>query len=86
MPQPGGSATMYGVLYQLLGAAHWAGKIQLSTSIDDGEWMEARLVIEPLGGGGDTRIESPRRRITTSEDSFLQVVVGEREHSHGFVE
>ncbi len=63
MTQPGGSATMYGVLYQLLGTAHWAGKIQLSTFTDGGEWTEARLVIEPPGGGGDILIESPERRI-----------------------
>ena len=29
MTQPSGSATMYGVLYQLPGTAHWAGKIRL---------------------------------------------------------
>ena len=63
MTQPGGSATMYGVLYQLLGTARWAGKIHLSTSTEGGEWTEARLVIEPFGGGGDTQIESTERRI-----------------------
>ena len=61
MTQLGGSATMNGVLYQLLGTAHWAGKIHLSASTEDGDWTDVRLVIEPSGGGGDTRIASPQR-------------------------
>lgn len=64
MTQSGGSATMNGVLYQLLGTAHWAGQIRLiASTTGDGEWTDAQILIEPLGGGGDTRIESPRRRI-----------------------
>jgi len=54
---------MYGVLYQLLGTAYWAGKIQLNTPTDGNEWAEARLVIEPSGGGGDTQIESAKSHI-----------------------
>ena len=63
MPKSGGSATIYGILYQLLGSAHWAARIHLSTVSDNETWIEARLVIEPAGGGGDTRVVSQQRRI-----------------------
>lgn len=63
MTQPGGSATLYGVLYQLLGTAHWAAKIQLVIAGRHDTWDDARLTIEPTGGGGDTRVESAQRRI-----------------------
>lgn len=63
MPQavsPGGSATLYGVLYQLLGSLHQAARLQ----VQGDPARAARLVVEPLGGGGDLQVEeSGSRRI-----------------------
>ena len=47
----------------MLGTAHWAGQIHLKAAIDGDEWKDAQIIIEPVGGGGDTRIESGRKRI-----------------------
>lgn len=62
MPKFGGSATIYGILYQILGTAHWAAKIRVKTRIDGDDWIDARIIVEPRGGG-DVRIETPRRRV-----------------------
>jgi hypothetical protein len=65
MPQPGGSANINGILYQILGTLEWASRIQLSDASREGEEIsQARLIIEPSGGGGDARIcASDRRRV-----------------------
>ena len=48
MTQPGGSATMYGILYQLLGTAHWADRFHLNAPTDNNEWDGAKLITEVL--------------------------------------
>jgi HEAT repeat protein len=65
MPQPGGSANINGILYQILGTLEWASRIQLSDANRAGEEItQARLIMEPSGGGGDTRLHaSDRRRV-----------------------
>lgn len=63
MVQAGGSATVYGVLYQMLRAAHWAKEIRLKSTIDGGSLASAQLIIEPQGGGGDVQVVAPGKRI-----------------------
>lgn len=63
MTQPGGSATINGILYQLLGVIHRAANIRLSATQDGEEVVNARLIIEPTGGGGDVRIHFPNRQL-----------------------
>lgn len=65
MPQPGGSANINGILYQILGTLEWASRIQLSrASLEGQEITQAQLIIEPSGGGGDARIiTSGQRRV-----------------------
>ena len=55
MVQAGGSATVYGVLYQMLRAAHWANEIRLKATIDGETLTSAQLILEPKGGGGDVQ-------------------------------
>lgn len=62
MVPPGGSATLYGVLYQLLASVHRAVRLRVFQGPDKSV-EGARLQIEPLRGGGDLRIEMPDRRI-----------------------
>lgn len=62
MTLAGGSAMMYGVLYQLLGAAHWAAKADLATKTEGELWTEASLVIEPQDGG-DLQVTLGQRRV-----------------------
>jgi hypothetical protein len=61
MSQPGGSATINGILYQILGAIHRAASIRLTATKDSNDIVEAQLTIEPVGGGGDLRIHFPNR-------------------------
>lgn len=63
MAQVGGSATIYGILYQALGASHWASTISLKSDLENNELASAHLVIEPQGGGGDIVIATDERRI-----------------------
>ena len=60
MAPPGGSSTLYGVLYQLLGSLHHAVYLRLQRRRD--RVLGARIVVEPTGGGGDLRIELPHGR------------------------
>jgi hypothetical protein len=62
MSQAGGSATINGILYQLLGAISRATNIRLRAACEDGDIVEATLVIEPVGGGGDLRIYFPGKQ------------------------
>lgn len=62
MPPPGGSSTINGVLYQILGSLEWATRFTLTPKNQNP--MEAiTLVIEPSGGGGDTQVHFPKRRV-----------------------
>src|ERR1700726_5227625 len=60
MVSPGGSAALYGVLYQLLASLHHAVRLRLPRR--SGGVVAARLVVEP-SQGGDLRIELPGHRI-----------------------
>lgn len=64
MAPKGGSATLYGILYQLLGSLHHT--VQLlgirQRKIDE-TVVEARIIVEPPEGGGDIRIELPGGRV-----------------------
>src|SRR5215216_1305009 len=61
MVPPGGSATLYGVLYQLLASVHHAVRLRIQQRGDT--VLGARMVVEPPRGGGDLWIESPGYRI-----------------------
>jgi hypothetical protein len=82
MVPPGGSATLYGVLYQLLASVHHVVQLRLLRQEDGQKILGAQLVAEPTGGGGDLRIELPGQRIveqwkarTTGKAwSLLQIV------------
>jgi len=63
MSQPGGSATIYGVLYQILGSIHWASSFRLTARRAGDELIEAQLILEPAGGGGDIRVQSSAKRL-----------------------
>lgn len=63
MVQAGGSATVYGVLYQMLRASHWATTIHLKATVDGDDLLGAQLILEPQGGGGDIQVVLPEKRI-----------------------
>ena len=64
MPTAGGPATLYGVLYQILGSIDWAGRLRLRITGDSPEAVsQALLVIEPSGGGGDIQIRQSHKRV-----------------------
>jgi hypothetical protein len=62
MAQAGGSATINGILYQILGTLNWAANIHLRAQLSGDDIEEAILVIEPCEGGGDLRIEEKSKR------------------------
>ncbi len=57
----GGRATLYGVLYQLLGSLHHVVRLRVRKQ-GEATVVGARLVIEPPRGGGDLLIVLPGRR------------------------
>jgi hypothetical protein len=63
MSQPGGSANINGVLYQILGSIDWATRIHLKKYDDNPDNDEYRLTLEPEGGGGDIVIILPKGKI-----------------------
>lgn len=63
MASPGGSATINGVLFQLLGSLHRAARLHLDATLKNGTPETAILRIEPLGGGGDLQIHVSEKRI-----------------------
>lgn len=57
MAQAGGSATINGVLYQILGALQQSLSYRIvQAEIRDGDFQKVSLLIEPSGGGGDLQI------------------------------
>lgn len=59
----GGSANINGILYQILGTLDQAMNLRLEAMVTNrDEILQARLIIEPSGGGGDLQIHSPRGR------------------------
>lgn len=78
MSPPGGSATLYGVLYQILGSLHWAARLSFDAVVADDDFPSAVLVIEPAGGGGDLRIgdraEQWKARSGRRTWSFAEIV------------
>lgn len=63
MSKAGGPATLYGVLYQILGSVRWACELSLSDAqVSDDDIHSARLVLEPADGG-DLTVEKPSQRI-----------------------
>jgi hypothetical protein len=63
VPDLGGSATIHGILYQILANLWRVSEIQLETKLAGQEIQSARLTLEPKGGGGDTRYEGEGVRI-----------------------
>ena len=53
MSEPGGSGTINGVLFQLLGALEWGTATLRHVPVTD----DFTLILEPAGGGGDVRID-----------------------------
>ena len=62
MAKRGGSATVYGVLYQMLGSIRWATQLQLLGTLDSEDLQSATLILEPRDGG-DMQIDLPNTRI-----------------------
>ena len=62
MPQPGGPATLYGVLYQILGSIDWAARIIVSGEVEDRQLFAAKVVLEPKTGG-DLQVHTRRGRV-----------------------
>ena len=63
MTQPGGAANINGILYQILGTLDQAVTIRMqNVAARDGEIEEARLIVEPAGGGGDVQLIEPASR------------------------
>lgn len=59
----GGSATVFGILYQVVGALHWATVELLNTVRNrNGEIEELTLILEP-NSGGDMQVEASGFRI-----------------------
>jgi len=63
MPEPGGPAAIHGILYQILANLWRVSEIQLDAKVQGQEVRSARLILEPKGGGGDTRYEGEGVRI-----------------------
>ena len=63
MPEPGGPSAIYGILYQILANLWRVSEIRLDTKLDGQEIRSARLILEPKGGGGDTRYEGDGIRV-----------------------
>ncbi len=61
MVPPGGSATLYGILYQLLGSLHHTVGLRVQKR-GEKTVLGARLTVEPPKGGGDLWIELPEGR------------------------
>ena len=51
MADNGGSATVYGVLYQILRSLKWIKALRLQGVKESGELVSALLILEPLDGG-----------------------------------
>ena len=62
MPEPGGSAAIYGILYQILANLWRVSEIHLETKLAGQEIRSARLILEPKGGG-DARYEGDGIRV-----------------------
>jgi hypothetical protein len=62
MPQAGGSAAIYGILYQILANLWRASEIRLEAKLAGQEILSARLILEPKGGG-DARYEGEGIRV-----------------------
>ena len=60
----GGSATINGVLYQLLWSLLRASRARFDSPVtdDDGTLNQVTLVLEPVGGGGDLVVAEGRRK------------------------
>lgn len=63
MPAPGGSATIHGLLYQILANLWRVSEIRLDAILDKQEIRSAGVILEPKGGGGDNRSEGKGVRI-----------------------
>jgi hypothetical protein len=63
MPEPGGAAAIYGILYQILANLWRVSEIRLEAKLAGQEIRSARLILEPKGGGGDTRYEGNGIRV-----------------------
>jgi len=63
MQLSGGTATIHGVLFQILGSMKWACELALDAQLnEDGELDSAQLILEPIGGG-DLLVERPTGRV-----------------------
>lgn len=62
MASSGGSATLYGVLYQILRSLSWVKELRLEGNKNSGESVTVQIVLEPLDGG-DLQIASPKIRV-----------------------
>jgi len=46
-----GAATVYGVLYQILGSIERASNLYLQGHVEDENLLDAKLILEPSDGG-----------------------------------
>lgn len=58
----GGSSTVYGILFQILGSLSWVARLTLRGGKRRGRLSKAQLVLEPCDGG-DLQIAGGRQRI-----------------------
>jgi hypothetical protein len=63
MPEAGGSAAIYGILYQILANLWRVSEIRLKAKFAGQEIQSALLILEPKGGGGDARYEGDGIRV-----------------------
>jgi hypothetical protein len=63
MPEAGGSAAIYGILYQILANLWRVSEIRLKAKLAGQEIQSALLILEPKWGGGDARYEGDGIRV-----------------------
>ena len=63
MPEAGGSAAIYGILYQILANLWRVSELRLEAKLAGQEIQSALLILEPKGGGGDARYEGDGIRV-----------------------
>ena len=62
MSKQGGAATVYGILYQILGSIDWAVRLQLTGDVKGDVLNSALLILEP-DDGGDIQVNKNNIRI-----------------------
>ncbi len=81
MTRQGGAATVYGVLYQILGSLEWAVRLNIKGTVRGGRLSEATLILEPSDGGdiqtsaGGVRVVEQWKSRSTARPWSLREIV-----------